>query len=274
MKRQIIIFGILITTFGLTAFNFFDDQKGFKINDEELRTISFDQKDSIPKYPWVEYTENITPPVNLDLMYEVRGRYNRPVTKEQLQEANLISDFIPHYPSSWVTDYNSVEISTTYKGKDMKVIGPNDVLTKEQKNMFNAVELGADIAILVNHKTENSLTNDIEDRQINILMTVVPYKEAEFIGGYDQMINYFKESSRGKVKTEDIVMFEPFTINFTVNEQGENENIKLIRSSGDAETDKLLLALVTNMPKWKPAENSEGVVVKQQFEFTFGPNGC
>ena len=48
------------------------------------------------------------------------------------------------------------------------------------------------------------------------------------------------------------------------------------KSSGDAATDKLLLKAITKMPKWKPAETTDGTKVKQAFEFSVNNDtpGC
>jgi len=50
---------------------------------------------------------------------------------------------------------------------------------------------------------------------------------------------------------------------------------QLSKTSGDQKTDKLLLKAINKMPKWKPAENSDGIKVKQEFEFSVGNcGGC
>jgi hypothetical protein len=36
----------------------------------------------------------------------------------------------------------------------------------------------------------------------------------------------------------------------------------------------MLLDLIKNMPKWKPAINTNGVKVKQDFVFSVGAGGC
>lgn len=41
-------------------------------------------------------------------------------------------------------------------------------------------------------------------------------------------------------------------------------------SSGKPEVDQLLVDLVNKMSKWKPAENSKGIKVRQKFQITNG----
>lgn len=84
-----------------------------------------------------------------DLDFSVRGRYTRPVTKEKLDNAKLLSDFITGYPTNWITDYTSSVILATCNGKGMKALSPNDVLSIEQKNILSAVDLGTGIIVNV-----------------------------------------------------------------------------------------------------------------------------
>ena len=61
---------------------------------------------------------------------------------------------------------------------------------------------------------------------------------------------------------------------FTVNEEGEIVNAKISQTSGDSKTDKLFVEAINKMPKWKPAQNSKGVKVKQEFIFNLSGGGC
>jgi TonB family protein len=63
-------------------------------------------------------------------------------------------------------------------------------------------------------------------------------------------------------------------VEFTVNEDCEIANAQISKTSGDQETDELLLNVINQMPKWKPAENAKGRKVKQEFEFSVGNVGC
>jgi TonB family protein len=62
-------------------------------------------------------------------------------------------------------------------------------------------------------------------------------------------------------------------VKFTVNEEGGIMNPKMLRTSRDSKADKLVLEAISKMPKWKPAQNSKGVKVKQEFTVPFG-GGC
>jgi TonB family protein len=221
-----------------------------------------------------------------NLRFEVHGRYSRPVKKENLNEAKLISDVIPGYPTSWITDYVSVEILATCDGKSMKALSPNEALTVEQKAILKKVDLGSDIFINVKYRSKNAVTDSIENNEIGldlfqggvyVKITVVqeiPEIEAEYAGGHQQMTNYLKENAINKISQTTPKHFQQGVVLFTVNEEGEIVNAKISKTSGDSKTDKLLVEAINKMPKWKPAENSKGIKVKQEFEFNVSTGGC
>jgi TonB family protein len=207
-----------------------------------------------------------------DLDYIVHGTYSRPIKKEKLMEAKSLSDIIDDYPKKWITSYTSVEISATCQGKAMKAMSPNENLSPEQKNILNTIDLASDIVINVKYNYKYPLTNTIENNTMHVVMTVVPETEAEYVGGYQQMITYLKEKCSTIIpkKTPNKIHL---AIRFTINEGGEITNAKITDTSGDAKTDKLLLEVISNMPKWRPAENIKGIKVKQEFKFSVGNEG-
>jgi TonB family protein len=209
-----------------------------------------------------------------DLSYEVRGKYSRPVLKENLHEANLLSDFITGYPTNWITDYISVEILATSDGKTIKALSSNQTLNSEQKDILNNADLGTDIVVNVLYKFKNSATDNIENNTMNVSLTVVPEVEAQYIGGKEQLKKYLKENVISKISETTPQQFQEGKVIFTVNEEGEIANAQISKTSGDTKTDKLLIELITKMPKWKPAETSKGVKVKQEFAFSVGKAGC
>jgi len=59
-------------------------------------------------------------------------------------------------------------------------------------------------------------------------------------------------------------------VKFTVNEEGQIIDTHVSWPSNDEKTNELLLAGISNMPRWNPAEYANGVKVKQEFAFTVG----
>ncbi|MBL4594431.1 MAG: energy transducer TonB [Flavobacteriales bacterium] len=286
MKRIVIIISALIAIVVISAFGFVDEPIAKKTSDAESQIDSTNFELSYfginGGLTVSNYNGSVSQFVSADmeLFYLVRRKYMSSsldkryvITKEKLQQANSISDVIENYPSSWISDYNSVEISIILNGKELKAIGADAILTKEQKELFNLIEIGTDVHIDVNYKKEN-YNAVIENRQMNVSMTVTPKKEAEYLEGYNQMISYLKENSTDQISAKNFKLLPQPSISFIVNENGNIENVELIKTSGDDEIDKLLVELVEKMPKWNPAKNAKGLPVKQGFVLEIGQGRC
>jgi len=100
-----------------------------------------------------------------------------------------------------------------------------------------------------------------------------PRSNARFIGGQDRMVSYLKTNITGHI-AKGIGWLKPPTVSFIVNELGETEKIVLVSTSGNAELDKRLVAVIEEMPVWIPAENTNGKAVKQEFEFNVVQGAC
>ena len=218
----------------------------------------------------------------LDLFYNVQGKYNRTntqqmyaktITEQELNKAKLVDDLIANYPSSWIQDYRSVEIEINIDGETIKTSSPCNVLTKKQKSLLKSLKTTSGIVIKINYNKKN-YNDNIEKRQMNVSMVVTPEVEAEYEGGYKEMITYLKNNSQDEIAAKNFTHLPQPSITFIVNENGETEDVKLIDTSRDREIDQLLVKLVQQMPKWKPAKNEKGDYVKQEFILMIGQDGC
>ena len=176
-----------------------------------------------------------------DFRYEVRGMYSRSVKKETLSEAKILSDIIADYPINWITSYVSVEIQATSNGEFITAVSPDDTLTPEQKSILSKVDMASDVIINVNYTYKIPVDNVIENNTMHVLMTVVPYHQAEYVGGYEQLINYLKEKTKPQFSGIDVKKFRQMVIRFTVNENGKVTDAKIPQSLGDLKTEKLLI---------------------------------
>jgi len=211
-----------------------------------------------------------------NLKFEVRGTYSRPVKKENLIGVKTMADIRPGYPSSWITDYISVEIMATNNGKVMKAVGKNDILSSKQISLISRADLGTDIVVDVKYRCKNSVTGNIDVTTMNFSVTIVPEIEAEYLGGYQLMTQYLKDHAINKISEEKAKQLKQAIVRFTINENGEIANAQISSTSEDQKIDDLLLEVINNMPKWKPAENAQGIKVKQEFVFSVGSpmSGC
>ncbi len=211
------------------------------------------------------------------LSFTLKGKYERPIKKETICESKLISEVIPGYPVNWISSYTSVEIQSLSAEKTMKAISTTDTLNTEQKNLLKMVDVGTDLIFKINYSYNTPVTHTIENNELFTTLTIIPEKEAEYIGGNNQMKNYISESGINKIPKETIKEFRQAVIHFTIDTDGKIVEASIIKTSGNSKTDSLLLETINQMPKWKPAETMNGLKVKQKFEFTvngINPAGC
>ena len=270
-KRIIITIAVLISIVGISAGFISINQNVDKTNSK--KNINSSNPTVIEnKYYEFKAAKKENTKVNNELFYEIKGDYNHSITNEELSEAKILADLIPYFPKSMVTEYISVEISTISNGMKMRSITSDDKLSQEQKNLLNSVETASTINIDINYKTKVPVTNVIENGSKTVALMVVPEVEAEFKGGYDNLIEYLTENS--DVSANRFEGLDLSSVTFTVNEKGNIVNVRMSKTSGNSNIDESLVYLIENMPRWKPAENSDGISVKQDFEFRIGLDGC
>ncbi|MDX2174192.1 MAG: hypothetical protein SFY56_13910 [Bacteroidota bacterium] len=237
------------------------------------------------------------------------GRTTPIVKKEKLNSAKIITDVCPNfwnqiwvpknemnelkyrksidYPDNYIypkENYNNIidcvsfEIIATCSGKTYTCASNFETLSSEQKNILNSSDLGSEIHINVTFKFKKQSHTKSEnfDKIINggLTVTVVPEKEAEFPGGSNKLTDYLMKNVITKIP--EIVnpnKIIPAVAKFTVNEMGKIIDVKIEQTSKNLKVDHLLWDAIYKMPKWKPAENSKGEKVKEEFIIPLG-GGC
>ncbi len=271
MKRIVFVAGLGIAIVGLTAFVF-----AIRVDDGDIKKPASENKTgtkmgaSLPGKS-LDLSKIYAP--NMDINFRVRGKNERPVTKQKLNSAIAPNDIFDRYPDNWLDHYESVEISTEINGKIEKASGSNKVLSKEQKRILHSAEIAHNINVVLYYKVKNYNTGQFDDKHKNYIMTVIPEKEAEYESGYDELIRYFGENSKNEIAAINTGQLETAYIQFTVTEKGEISNIDLKKTSGYSQIDKLMFELIRDMPEWNPAENSKGEKVSQNFEFALAVPG-
>lgn len=275
MKKRIIIICAVFTTAILTVYGCVNKDKKINTSNIEPAVLAtVDQRTGKTIFYGIENYNEFSIQNERYFAYSVRGKYNNSVTLEKLQKANSINDLIPNYPSSWIDSYISVEIIATINGKELKAESKDDILSEEQKQLFNSSDRISDIVLNSKYRNRNTVTNVLENREMNYAMSVIPDVEATYIGGYNKMISYLKEKSFEEVLKTTTDKIDAASISFTISENGAAENVVLLESSGHTELDNVMLKLINDMPKWKPAKNSNNEVVKQEFLFNIGLDAC
>ena len=133
---------------------------------------------------------------------------------------------------------------------------------------------GDEILIRVKYKTPNAAIDKMDIHTMSYSVTLVPEHEAEYKGGVVQMKKYLKENVINKIAEPETGQQLEGVVRFSVNEEGEIIDPKRKGTTNNATSDKLLLDAIRNMPKWKPATNSQGGKMKQDFEFAMVTGGC
>ncbi|MBL7900430.1 MAG: energy transducer TonB [Bacteroidia bacterium] len=211
-----------------------------------------------------------------ELKFNVHGKYTRPVHKQTLSSAKTLVDLVSGYPSSWIDEYTSVEITGTCGGKTIKAGGKNETLNAEQQKVLNTLDLCSDVVIHVKYRSKSS-SGLMEDKKINVRLTLIPDVEAEYLGGTEELNKFIKENAINKIPEATSKKITGAIVKFTVNENGQVGDLQMTRTTGDTSIDQLLMQTLSNMPNWKPAQNADGTKVKQDFEFSLNDaksGGC
>ena len=191
------------------------------------------------------------------------------IQENKLDKINTLTDLDKRYPTSWVREYISVEISAYKNGTQTKASGISDVLTQEQKELIRLADRSSDIAVSVMYLPENSLKNNTV-KQYDFNVTVMPDKNAIYSEGAAQLIQYLQKNCIVNIEAGSFMGYDMTAINFTINEQGRVTDIQVSMPSKDTKIDEMLVAAISKMPSWKPAEFSNGFKVKQNFVLTIG----
>lgn len=191
------------------------------------------------------------------------------LTLDTLEKAETLNDIYARYPSSWVANYISVEVSSTCQGITKKAVSTNDILTDEQKDILNRADLGCKINLKVDYVPENSL-KDNPARKMNFSLTMIPIFEAKYPGGFQHLKKYLKENIIDQIAETKLAHIKLAKVRFNINEKGQVSNAQVFKTTENDCVNQLILEAIRNMPKWSPAENSKGVKISQEFEFTMG----
>ncbi|MEQ1745844.1 MAG: energy transducer TonB [Saprospiraceae bacterium] len=190
------------------------------------------------------------------------------IQENKLAEVHSLTDLDKRYPTSWVKEYVSVEVSAFKNGTVSKASGSSDVLNQAQKELIRLADRSSDIAVTVLYLPENELKNNTV-KQYEFKVTVMP-ENASYAEGAEQLIQYLQKNSIEKIDAGSFTGYDLAAIKFTVTEQGNISDVRVALPSKDAKIDEMLVMAISKMPNWKPAEYANGLKVKQDFVLTVG----
>ena len=268
MKKGTLVITLAITAITLVAFTFSNPQE--KELQKNLGTANITHK--VISALNIKKTIIVT---KENLNYMVRGSFAIPVHAEKIKTAKSIADFIPDYPSTWISNYEEVTLTNVTTSKNqLKITSKNDAVSPAQKKLLNRLSIGALLQVKVQYSAKNEITQVNETKYLNTTLNIIPDVEAQFEDGNEQLITYLKSASLDKIAPESIPLIKQGSYTFIINNIGEIQDVKCYQTCGVQVVDKLILDVLKKMPNWKPAETSDGNKVSQQFEFLFGEPGC
>jgi hypothetical protein len=196
------------------------------------------------------------------------------IQEKQVNQINTLTDLDKRYPSSWVKEYISVEISAFKNGIPTKASGNSAVLNQAQKELIKLADRTSDIAVNVVYLPENSLKNNPE-KQYDFKVTIMPDNNATYPAGAEQLNQYLQKNSLASIKAGSFTGYDLTAIKFTITEQGHIADVRVAMPSKDTQIDEMLVTTLSKMPDWTPAAFSNGLKVKQDFVLTIGNmNNC
>lgn len=267
MKKKVLIIGVAISAFYLTAYSF------TVLNN----TDSHQEESSCVQYDFAEY--KITNPYQKqtepDFFYEVDSRFIATITKENLNHAKVIADLVPEGATENMDSFQEVNVVLHLEDEKKIEIGMSDVLTSGQIELLKSAEYSTNFNIEAFCKYNNPKTGKTEKYCFVYYVTIIPEKETEYRDGHSALINYLQENSKKEIRVSKKDRLQAGKACFTVTKDGKIKGVRLESTSGYADIDNTMLRLLGNLPgEWVPATNEKGVKVEQELVFSFGLVGC
>ena len=260
MKKKILITAALLLTFSVTAIELFNYKKTTRETSHiEPVLIKADVFDNYKK---------------TDFHYDIASRFFA-ITKAHLSQAKTLADIVPENALAELTNFTDITITALYENNEMTEAGTSDKLNDAQISLIHGMEYSTNYVVKSKCKYKNPDTGVIEDYDFVYYLTVGPEHIATYIDGKQALIDYLESESKGEIKHLKRDKLQPGKIEFTINTNGEIEQVGLQATSGFAHVDRRMIELIQQAPgKWKPATDENDNVVSQKIIYSFGIIGC
>ena len=269
MKKNILILGIVLATFSLTAYGLINS----KDSEADKKIASNSKPVAIER----EVREDFNLSAYPDFVYNVDSRFMSTITKEELHKAKSILDFLPKEQTDPVFKYKSVSVIILDDNKptDRKEVGYSEVLTEAQIKLLQSTDYSTNFLIRADFQEMNNDVNHLVNNYFTPHITVVPENEVVYVNGKDALIDYLRENSKEKTTIVNERKLKSGRIFFTVTKNGDISDVKLTSTSGYPSIDLYMIEVIKSIPgDWEAATNSIGQKVDQELVFSFGTMGC
>ncbi|MDG1477535.1 MAG: hypothetical protein P8Q14_10345 [Vicingaceae bacterium] len=248
MKKYTLIVFSVLTSLSLTAFSC----TNINVSETDNKT---------------ERTTNDSP----KFIYDIDSRFIANISKEEISKAKTIIDLIPE-DAGWDNfEFKQVTIRLMPDENTNYSKGKSKILNLEQIELLKTVDYSANFIVDTYIKSKYPSAHD----HYPYYITVIPEKEANYIGGKEALINYLKEGCASTIAKIEKGNLTAGKIRFTISTSGNIKNIYLESTSGYPTVDQKMLDLMNlNNGLWLPATNEKGEKVEQELVFSFGTMGC
>ena len=196
------------------------------------------------------------------------------ILEKKLVDVKTLTDLDKRYPSSWVKQYISVDVSVYKNGILTTVPGVSHVLNQEQKDLLQVADRSKEIAVSVMYLPENSLTENIV-KQYDFKVSISPDQNARCAEGTETLLQYLKTNGIANIESGNFTGYALTAIRFTITDKGQVSDLQVVLPSKDPKIDEIMVKALSKMPAWQPAEFSNGTKVNQSFVLTIGNmNNC
>jgi len=268
MKKHVLIFSSILFAGGLAAYGILNDKYAYVPQAETTCNAQFVS---------TAFTGNILKPVeNTDFFYDFGPRFN-PITKKTLAEATSVSDFIDQNEIDRMDGIRSTTliILENERKTDKSSSGKSEILTSEQLKMIHSLGYSVNFLLRAEFNTKDAQAASKGENIYYPHMTVVPEKQAAFIGGKNLLLDYFRENNGANTSNLDEKKLQSAKLYFTVTKEGKVSNARVDYSCGYPKIDQDMLELVKSLSEqWVPAEDERGEKVDQELVISYGVVGC
>lgn len=267
MKKSILIFSIVLTTFSLMALGILNS-----------RNASGNHSEATPCFPAkmpIDYLEPFEFQLEPEFFYDVAPRFATRISKEDLHQAKSIKDILPMEAVQDMVSFNDVKVTIFDEDGERIKSGNNEIFNTAQLALLQTADYSTNFSITADSRRALPTSRNTVFYDFVYYLTVVPEKEAQFKDGQAALMNYLKENSKKDIAVVMNGKLKPGKAYFTVTQNGEIVDVALESTSGYTTIDQRMMELLRSLSgKWIPATNSEGEQVDQRLVFSFGLIGC
>ncbi|WP_460218865.1 energy transducer TonB [Psychroserpens sp. MEBiC05023] len=269
MKKQTVITFVIITSLIIGSISAYNWTSKSSTKDTVLKTTS-----TIPieDQNMVTNTFKVFP----DFIYDIGPRFSG-IKKSKINTITSIEAFLDDEIMLEIAKVKSTSI-TLIENEEMsshRAKGQSKMLTDAQINLLRNSTYSTNFVMRVDYEEKPKTNGHQTDNYRTPHLTIVPEYEAIYSHGKAALKSFLKESCQSVLINVDPEQLKPAKLYFTVNKEGNIEEVSLDRASGYPEVDKKMIELIKNTPgTWQPAKNDKGEPVDQKLVVSFGLMGC